>query len=197
MNRRYVTVVRNILPITVAWLALPAAAAQLDASELARCAALAGSNERLACYDALAASVLPGATSALPAATPAPAASTPPVASVAPAAQSTPVAAAVAGQTAPASRSVNPDDPANFGLTRQQLKAIPSGPDSIKGIVSQMTEDRLNNVIVVLDNGQTWTFVEQEPRLRPGDSVTIKRASLGSFLMTTPSRHSYRVLRSK
>lgn len=193
MNRRYVTVVRNILAITVAWLALPAAAAQLDASELARCAAVAGSNERLACYDALAASVLPGATSALPA----PAASTPSVASVAPAAQTTPVAAAVAGQTAPTSRAVNPDDPANFGLTRQQLKAIPSGPDSIKGIVSQMTEDRLNNVIVVLDNGQTWTFVEQEPRLRPGDSVTIKRASLGSFLMTTPSRHSYRVQRSK
>jgi hypothetical protein len=198
MNRRYVTVARNILPITVAWLALPAAAAQLDASELARCAALAGSNERLACYDALAASVLPGATSALPAATPAPAASTPPVASVAPAAQTTPVAAAaVAGQAATASRAVNPDDPANFGLTRQQLKAIPSGPDSIKGIVSQMTEDRLNNVVVVLDNGQTWTFVEQEPRLRPGDSVTIKRASLGSFLMTTPSRHSYRVQRLK
>src|SRR5882757_11519667 len=107
MNRRYVTVVRNILPITVAWLALPAAAAQLEASELARCAALAGSNERLACYDALAASVLPGATSvppaatsALPGAAPAPAASTPPVASVAPAAQMTPVAAAVAGQSA-------------------------------------------------------------------------------------------------
>jgi hypothetical protein len=196
MNRRYVTVVRNILSITVAWLALPAAAAQLDASELARCAAVAGSNERLACYDALAASVLPGATSALPGATLAPTAS-PPVASVAPAAQTTPVAAAVAGQSAPASRAVNPDDPANFGLTRQQLKAIPSGPDSIKGIVSQLTEDRLNNVVVVLDNGQTWTFVEQDPRLRPGDSVTIKRASLGSFLMTTPSRHSYRVQRSK
>jgi hypothetical protein len=194
MNRRYVTVVRSILPITVACLALPAAAAQLDASELARCSALAGSNERLACYDALAASVLRGATSAVPAATPAPAASTTPVASVAPAAQTTPVAAAVAGQTA---RAVNPDDPANFGLTRQQLKAIPSGPDSIKGIVSQMTEDRLNNVVVVLDNGQTWTFVEQEPRVRPGDSVTIKRASLGSFLMVTPSRHSYRVQRLK
>jgi hypothetical protein len=49
----------------------------------------------------------------------------------------------------------------------------------------------------VLDNGQTWTFVEQEPRLRPGDPVTIKRASLSSFLMTTPSRHSYRVQRLK
>jgi hypothetical protein len=31
--------------------------------------------------------------------------------------------------------------------------------------------------------------------VRPGDTVTIKRAALGSFLMMTPSRHSYRVER--
>jgi hypothetical protein len=156
---------------------LPAAAAQLDASELAHCSALAGSNERLACYDALAASALRGESS------------------VPPGAASAPAAPAAATQTSPA--AVNPDDPANFGLTRQQLNVIPSGPDSVKSIVSQMTQDRLNNVAVVLDNGQTWTFVEQDPRLRPGDSVTIKRAALGSFLMMTPSRHSYRVQRSK
>ena len=194
MNRQYMTRVRNILPVTVVWLALPAAAAQVDTSELARCAAIAGSNERLACYDALAASALPGVTSVRPGATPA--APTPPVASGAPAsAAPTPPAASAA--PAPVAHTANPDDPANFGLTRQQLKAIPSGPDSVKSVVSQMTEDRLNNVTVVLDNGQTWVFVEPEPRLRPGDSVTIKRAALGSFLMTTPSRHSYRVQRMK
>jgi hypothetical protein len=171
------TLVRNILSITVVWLALPAAAAQVDTSELARCAAVAGTNERLTCYDALAASALRGASSVPPGGT------------------SAPAAPAAAIQTSPA--TVNPDDPANFGLTRQQLKVIPSGPDSVKAIVSQMTQDRLNNVAVVLDNGQAWTFVEQDPRLRPGDSVTIKRAALGSFLMMTPSRHSYRVQRSK
>jgi hypothetical protein len=67
----------------------------------------------------------------------------------------------------------------------------------VKSIVSQLTEDRLHNITVVLDNGQTWAFIEPEPRLRPGDSVTIKRASLGSFLMLTPSRRSYRVERLK
>jgi len=87
------------------------------------------------------------------------------------------------------------DDPANFGLTRHQLKAVPAGPDSVKATVSQITEDRLNNVYLVLDNGQTWGFIEPDPRVRPGDSVTIKRAALGSFLMTTPSRRSYRVER--
>jgi hypothetical protein len=60
-----------------------------------------------------------------------------------------------------------------------------------------MTEDRLHNITVGLENGQTWAFIEPEPRLRPGDAVTIKRASLGSFLMLTPSRRSYRVERVK
>jgi hypothetical protein len=75
------------------------------------------------------------------------------------------------------------------------LKAVPAGPASIKAIVSQITEDRLNHVYLVLDNGQTWEFTETDPRVRPGDTVTIKRAALGSFLMLTPSRHSYRVER--
>jgi len=105
-------------------------------------------------------------------------------------------ALAAAGKAAnSAARTANPDDPANFGLTRQQLKIVPTGPDSIKAIVSQMTQDRLSHVSLVLDNGQTWVFTEPDPRVRPGDAVTIKRAALGSFLMKTPSRRSYRVER--
>jgi hypothetical protein len=75
------------------------------------------------------------------------------------------------------------------------VKAVPGGPASIKVTVSQITEDRLNHVYLVLDNGQTWEFTENDPRVRPGDTVTIKRAALGSFLMLTPSRRSYRVER--
>jgi len=105
-------------------------------------------------------------------------------------------ASAAAGKAAnSAARTANPDDPANFGLTRQQLKIVPAGPDSIKAIVSQMTQDRLSHVSLVLDNGQIWVFTEPDPRVRPGDAVTIKRAALGSFLMKTPSRRSYRVER--
>ena len=85
----------------------------------------------------------------------------------------------------------------NFGLTQRQLKPVAGGPSSEKAVVSQLTVDRLNNVVLVLDNGQTWAFVEPDPRVRPGDSITIKRAALGSFLMMTPSRRSYRVQRVK
>jgi hypothetical protein len=89
----------------------------------------------------------------------------------------------------------NPDDPLNFGLTKHQLKVVPAGSDSVKATVSQITEDRLSHVSLVLDNGQTWGFTDPDPRVRPGDTITIKRAALGSFLMITPSRHSYRVER--
>jgi hypothetical protein len=160
-------------------LALPAVAAPVDTGDLARCHAMPTRDERLDCYEALAtAAVTTGPTAS----------------SVAPAAST---AAAGAGPAASPAGSFGPDDPANFGLNRHQVEPHPGGRSAVKSIVSQMTEDRLHNITVVLDNGQTWTFIEPEPRLRPGDSVTIKRASLGSFLMLTPSRRSYRVERVK
>jgi hypothetical protein len=50
---------------------------------------------------------------------------------------------------------------------------------------------------VVLEGGQTWVLTEllDDPRLGPGDLVTIKRGALGSFMMTTPSKHQYHVRR--
>jgi hypothetical protein len=59
-----------------------------------------------------------------------------------------------------------------------------------------MTQDRLSNVDLVLENGQTWRLIEPDPRVRPGDAVTIKRAALGSYLLLTPSRRSYRIERT-
>jgi hypothetical protein len=223
MIRRNIDGVRIALSITMVGFAVSAAAEQrvVNASELIRCAAIAGSNERLACFEALTLIAAPG-TRIVPATVSATAEGTDAAAATGPAQRSdapasAPVAradagagaaagqagpaagggrpAAAAGHPAPAAPSANLDDPANFGLTRHQLKAVPAGPDSVKATVSQITEDRLNNVYLVLDNGQTWGFIEPDPRVRPGDSVTIKRAALGSFLMTTPSRRSYRVER--
>jgi hypothetical protein len=177
-------------------LALPALAAPVDTGELARCHAMPTRDERLDCYEALATASVPAgptASSVSPAAGPAATgAPTGPAAG-----QPQP---AFAGSIAPASSpagSFDPDAPANFGLNRHQVEPHPGAPSAVKSIVSQMTEDRMHNITVVLDNGQTWAFIEPEPRLRPGDSVTIKRASLGSFLMLTPSRRSYRVERVK
>ena len=38
---------------------------------------------------------------------------------------------------------------------------------------------------------------DPEPRIKSGDEVTIRRASLGSYLMTIPGRHTYRVQRTQ
>ena len=167
---------RSFWPCAIVLLALPAAAAQLDTHDLLRCHAIAASEQKLACYEALALAAQSEATTA---AEPARQLKSPP---------SAPTVASAA----------NPNTEDNFGLNRRQIEPrAAEGPASIKSAVSQMTEDRLHTITVVLDNGQTWAFIEPEPRLRPGDTVTIKRASFGSFLMLTPSRRSYRVERLK
>jgi len=167
---------RSFWPCAIVLLALPAAAAQLDTHDLLRCHAIAASEQKLACYEALALAAQSEATTA---AEPARQLKSPP---------SAPTVASAA----------NPNTEDNFGLNRRQIEPrAAEGPAAIKSAVSQMTEDRVHNITVVLDNGQTWAFIEPEPRLRPGDTVTIKRASLGSFLMLTPSRRSYRVERLK
>jgi hypothetical protein len=48
---------------------------------------------------------------------------------------------------------------------------------------------------VHLGNGQTWTLDDGPVLLRAGDTIVIKRAALGSFLMTTPTNRVYRVRR--
>jgi len=63
--------------------------------------------------------------------------------------------------------------------------------------VAAVTTDRLGKAHVRLDNGQVWSFTAPEVLLRAGEAVTIRRAALGSFLMTTPSHHTYRVQRSE
>jgi hypothetical protein len=153
----------------------PATAALADLKAgLARCAAIVASGPRLDCYDALA---------ERPPATTAAGTTTPPA-----------VAPPVVAPTAPAAPA-RADDPAAFGLTNAQLHVAPAGPESIQAVVARVNVDRQGTVSVRLDNGQTWVLVDPDPRLNAGDVVTIKRAALGSFLMTMPSRRSARVRR--
>lgn len=85
-------------------------------------------------------------------------------------------------------------DTQSFGLSPLQLPATPEGPKLITALVTRVTVDRAGNVLVSLDNGQSWTFNDQDALFRPGDSVTIRRAALGSFLLTA-GRRSYRARR--
>lgn len=54
-------------------------------------------------------------------------------------------------------------------------------------------------MVLTLDNGQTWSMNRPDPffRIKTGDPVKIQPASLGSFLLSGPSKRSTRVTRTK
>jgi hypothetical protein len=179
-------------------LAATAAAAPSN-DDMARCAVIPAPDSRLACYDALAHRPADKAPSAAAKSTPAPA----PAQASAPMPPPTPVSAAAppaapaAPAQAPSAAAIAAADPKNFGLTAVQQHTTDLGPKSIAAQISIVSSDQVGRTLVVLDNGETWTVMDNDGRLSSGDAVTIKRAALGSFLLMTPSNHSYRVRRIK
>ena len=163
---------------------------------LAPCIEISSSADRLACYDKLAGRVsAPKALAAAPAPS-APAAASPVAASPAPA---TPVTvASVAAAPAPAAAPTEED----FGRSkvRKARTAASSGaPPEIKSITAKVAafgRSPNHRTQVTLDNGQIWEYQDDpDPLLSIGDSVTIKRATLGSFILQTPTKLSHRVSR--
>jgi hypothetical protein len=170
------------------------AAAAASNVDMARCAAIAAPDSRLACYDTLAhrpADKAPNAVSVAPPA-PAPAPVLAPAPLPAPAAAVAPAAATQAPLPAAVAA-----DPKNFGLTPAQQHTANLGPKSIAAQISIVSSDQTGRTLLVLNNGETWTVMDNDGRISSGDAVTIKRAALGSFLMFTASNHSYRVRRIK
>ena len=172
---------RVLLPMAVAGL-LPAAGAAPPtvSAEMTRCAAITTADERLACYDALICAAIAAADERLACYD----------------ALAKGKSSGAQAASADAARSEIPG--AGFGTVRRKLPAKPpQGPDMIKAVVAKVSVDRLGSVYVSLDNGQSWTFHDPDALLNSGDAVTIRRAALGSYLMTTPSRHTYRVQRTQ
>jgi hypothetical protein len=162
-------------------------------AELARCAAVSSPSERLTCYDTLAgrarkespAGASPSASqhsSAAPAST---------------APQSMPTGGASAAgsvSAAAAIASLAPsDDASRFGLPPPP--SVTPGPSKIEARVARVSADAQGNFTLTLDNGQLWSVQQGDQWLQSGDTVTIRQAALSSYLLTTPTRHSYRVRR--
>jgi hypothetical protein len=174
-------------------LAGPQAPAVVPASSLKACAGIAAPSERLACYDQLAAATsaaaaAPAAGAAPPASAPVRAAAPAPVAAAAPAAG----AAAVAGGAAAAATPPAKD---SFGLYAAEHPVAPAPASSVTLKVVGLGASAGGHPTVALEGGQLWELEEGDPLLNAGDQVTIKRATLGSFLMTTPSGRTHRAHR--
>ena len=72
-------------------------------------------------------------------------------------------------------------------------------PESITGTVAAVGRRPAGELTVTLENGQVWTqvMVDQRARVAVGDTVTIKKAALGSHLLVTQGRYATRVRRVK
>lgn len=162
-----------------------AAGVAVDEDDLARCAGIAAPNQRLACYDALELAhrranntAAAGEEKSAAAATQKPAA--------------TPASAATPESPA----AISAADPKNFGWSLAQQHMAFAGPASIKVRIEALLSAN-GKTLVVLDNGQTWTVAENDGWLSKGDEVTIKRAAMGSYVLTSTSNHTYYVRRAK
>lgn len=110
---------------------------------------------------------------------------------------------AISGYTADRKpTAASPPVPArNFGFTEAQRAPVQlrDEPTAIQAHIARINESRWGPASAVLDNGQTWVFVddEQDANLKPQDPITIKRGAVGSFLLVTSSHHSYHVRRTQ
>lgn len=156
------------------------------------CVSIADDASRLACYDrALGHS--PAAKSAV-ATKASPAAPSPATAPAATKAAPAPTAAAAAK-----------DPVAEFGLTEEARAAkdpvkaaeAAAAPQSISARVVSVQLRKFGEFVVTLDNGQVWEQNEPQPSaiVRAGDTVAIKKALFGSYMLVTAGKVGTKVHR--
>jgi len=133
------------------------------------CASIADDAQRLACYDnAFGRPQAVGAGS--PAAGPAPAAA-----------------------AAPAATVFVTDPVDEFGLSeaakraRDPEKAKDTLPEQISAEVAKVSRRPTGEMVVTLESGQVWVQIETVSKaiVKPGDTVTIKKGALGSYLLVS------------
>ncbi len=120
-------------------------------------------------------------------------------------AQPLPAAAGASAGAAHEQTAVPANPQAEFGLSdaarraRASETARESFPDSVSATVTKVGWRPSEEMILTLADGQVWVQLEPDTRakVKAGDTVTIKRAALGSYLLVTPSGMATRVKRLK
>jgi hypothetical protein len=87
-----------------------------------------------------------------------------------------------------------------FGMTEALERKSGTQPkqlDELTGRITGVSYKTSDEVIITLENGQTWEQAEPEAHLslRPGDTVTIHRGMLGAFYLSSDRIHGLRVKR--
>ena len=182
---------RRLSPWAVlcAALGLPAAVsadadtpATVPQSALHACAIIAAASERLSCYDRLSGRAVQSAAAAAP----------PPAAPAAPPAAVQASPALAAPPAAAAAAAVPPKE--SFGLYAAEHPA-PRVASSLQARVVAVGNSASGRMTVSLEGGQLWELDDADPLLAVGETVSIHRAALGSFLMQTATKRTHRVHR--
>jgi hypothetical protein len=183
----------HLAAMLLATLGLPVAAiandtpAAVPQSSLHACAVIAAAPERLACYDRLSGRAVQN-TAALPGTATPPAAAPAATARVAAPAATPPVASAP--PAAPASLSKE-----SFGLYAAEHPPAPPVAATLAARIIALGRSASGRPTVALEGGQLWEVDAADPLLAVGDTVTVRRAALGSFMMVTPAQRTHRVRR--
>jgi len=166
----HATRIRSLGAAIAALLAtLPLAQARADdtlVDTVRACAALRSDTERLACFDR---KVVPAATGV------------------------------TASTTSPSQEEMFGMSSGVAGADAEPPPPSADKPESIDEITAQVASLQAlarGERVITLDNGQVWQTVDTaELLIKPGDSVTISRAALGTFRLVTSSHRTARVKR--
>jgi hypothetical protein len=87
----------------------------------------------------------------------------------------------------------------SFGLYSAEHPRAPAPPVEplITGQVISIGRNSRGRVTVTLTGDQIWELDSADPVLANGDTVTVKRGTLGSFILTTPAGRIHRVHRTR
>jgi len=174
---------RKLLPVLIS-LGFGAPLSGFAAEPSHRCSAIDDASQRLACYDAAFGRPAGATTVAI---TPKPA--------LAPAATATATATAAVDPVAQQRAEFGLSDAAKKARDPQQSAQAESITDKLATLGQRPTGELVFN----LQNGQVWLQIESDSRTRvkAGDTVTIRRGALGSFLLVGPDRMPVRVRRAR
>ena len=170
-----------------------AALAQALPASVRACASERDDARRLSCYDREIARLDQGGDVAAAPAT---------KAEVAPAAAAAAAAAPAAAATPPTAAAPAAAPEAKFGyrgdIARKDLdeQAATEGVDRLEATITEVSSRAHGELVITLDNGQVWAqkAPDSKMHLKAGDQVTIKKASLGSYMLVAAGR-STRVTR--
>ena len=193
---KHATLARAVAAILAATAASQSVAGPQE--DLSACGAIAEPAERLACYDRLAgrpaaaapAAPKPGSAAPAAAATPPVPAAPAPLTPASPANRTPAQPAAAAKPAAPAA------DAKSFGsYAAEHPTAPPAVPQTLTVRVTKLGKTIDGKPTVTLEGGALWLLDEKDPLLDVGDTVTLSRGLLGSFLLETPTKRLHHVRR--